>query len=188
MQRFECHPQQFVSQRQEEYFHNQHAQSQQFDSALRDKDEVIQSSKQEQAINKEQCIQELEALQDAERRVQQPSPVFAAASTQPYATQVEKKTLHVVANQDSASSLAESSLLAWDWCEGECARKGHLPSLNPSLSFQQAQEEYQIQHNQEEEQILLVVAHQDLVIVHLHHRRDFLFSKLQKVHQDVEEA
>ena len=96
---FESHSQQFVSHQQEEYAHKQHAQFQKFDSALRDKDAVIQSLKQELANNKEHYIQELEqAIQDAERRAQQPSPVFAdGPSTQPYATPVEKKTLHAVA-------------------------------------------------------------------------------------------
>ena len=96
-QRFESHSQHFVSQQQEEYVHKHHAQFQQFDSALRDRDEVIQSLKQELANSKERYIQELDqALQDAERRAQQPSPVFAAASTHPYATPVEKKTRHAV--------------------------------------------------------------------------------------------
>ena len=45
MQRFEFHSQLFVSQQQEEYAHKQYAQFQQFDGALRDKDEVIQGSK-----------------------------------------------------------------------------------------------------------------------------------------------
>ena len=38
-----------------------------------------------------------QALQDAERRAQQSTPMFAGTSTQPYATPVEKKTLKVVA-------------------------------------------------------------------------------------------
>ena len=59
---------------------------------------MIQSLRQELANNRERHIQELDpALRDAERRAQQPSPVCAAASTQPYATPVEKKTLHAVA-------------------------------------------------------------------------------------------
>ena len=43
-------------------------------------------------------LQELDqALQDAERRAQQSTPVFAGTSTQPYAIPVEKKTLTPVA-------------------------------------------------------------------------------------------
>ena len=96
--RFESHSQQFVSQQHEEYAHKQHAQFQKFDGVIRDKDEVIQSLRQELANNKERHLQELDqALQDAERRAQQSNPIFAAASTQPYATPVEKKTLHAVA-------------------------------------------------------------------------------------------
>ena len=98
MKRFESHSQQFVSQQQEEYAHKQHTQFQQFDGVLRDKDEVIQSLRQELANNRERHLQELDqALQDAERRAQQSTPVFAATPTQPYATPVEKKTLHAVA-------------------------------------------------------------------------------------------
>ena len=71
---------------------------QQFDGVFRDKDEDIQSLKQELANNQERHLQELDqALQDAERRAQQSTPVFAGTSTQPYATPVEKKTLSVVA-------------------------------------------------------------------------------------------
>ena len=58
---------------------------------------MIQSLRRELANNRGRHLQELDqALQDAERRAQQPSPVYAAASTQPYATPVEKKTLHAV--------------------------------------------------------------------------------------------
>ena len=53
MQRFESHSQQFASQQQEEHAHKQHPQFQQFDGVIRDKDEVIQSFKQELANNKE---------------------------------------------------------------------------------------------------------------------------------------
>ena len=101
MKRFESHSQQLVSQQQEGYAHKQHTQFQQFDGVLRDKDEVIQCLRQELANSRERHLQELDqALQDAERRAQaaqQASPVFAATSTQPYATPVEKKTLHAVA-------------------------------------------------------------------------------------------
>ena len=80
-----------------EWTRKHHTQFQQFDGLIRDKDEVIQSSKQELANNQER-LQELDqALQDAERRAQQSSPVFAGTSTQPYATPVEKKTLTAVA-------------------------------------------------------------------------------------------
>ena len=94
-QRFESHSQQFVSQQQEEYAHKQHAPFQQFDGVLRDKDDVIQSLRQELANSRERHLQEPnQALRDAERRAQQTRPVFAAASTQPYAqpyaTPVEK--------------------------------------------------------------------------------------------------
>ena len=93
MKRFESHSQQFVTQQQEEYAHKQHTQFQQFDGVLRDKDEVIQSLRQELANNRERHLQELDqALQDAERRAQQSTPVFAGTSTQPYATSREKDT------------------------------------------------------------------------------------------------
>ena len=49
MKRFEFHSQQFVSQQQEECAHKQHTQFQQFDGVLRNKDEVIQSLRQELA-------------------------------------------------------------------------------------------------------------------------------------------
>ena len=49
----------------EEYAHKQHTQFLQFDSALKDKDTVTQSLRQELANNKENSLQELEqALQD----------------------------------------------------------------------------------------------------------------------------
>ena len=67
MKRYEAHSQHLVSQQQEEYAHKQHAQFQQFDSALKDKDVVIQSLKQELAHNKEHYLRELsQAIQDAE--------------------------------------------------------------------------------------------------------------------------
>ena len=108
MKRFESHSQQFVSEQQEEYAHKQHEQFQQFDSALRDKDAAIQSLKQELTRH----IQELDlAIQDAERRAQQPSPVFAAPSTQPYATPVEKKTLHALADVAQPVSTASTAVM-----------------------------------------------------------------------------
>ena len=60
---------------------------------------MIQPLRQELTNNKEYDLQELEqALRDAERRAQQPSPVLAdGLSTQPYATSVEKKTFQAVA-------------------------------------------------------------------------------------------
>ena len=98
MKRFESQSQQFVTQQQEEWTHKQRTHFQQFDGVIRDKDEVIQSLKQELANNRERHLQELDqALQDAERRAQQSTPVFAGTSTQPYATPVEKKTLNAVA-------------------------------------------------------------------------------------------
>ena len=54
------HSQQFVSHEQEECAHKQHAQFQKFDTALKDKDAVLQSLKQELANNKEHHLQELE--------------------------------------------------------------------------------------------------------------------------------
>ena len=90
----------------------QHTQFQQFDGGIRDKDEVIQSLKQELANNRERHIQELDqALQDAERRAQQSTPcVFAGSSTQPYATPVEKKTLNIVATVAHAAPVPEARM------------------------------------------------------------------------------
>ena len=98
MKRFESQSQQYVNQQHEKWTRKHHTQFQQFDGVIRDKDEVTQSLKQELANNKERHPQELDqALQDAERRAQQSTPVFAGTSTQPYATTVEKKTLSAVA-------------------------------------------------------------------------------------------
>ena len=98
MKRFESRSQQYVTQQHEELTRKNHTQFQQFDSVIKDKDEVIQSLEQELANNQERHLQELDqALQDAERRAQQSTPVFAGISTQPYATPVEKKTLTAVA-------------------------------------------------------------------------------------------
>ena len=98
MKRFESQSQQYVTQQHEEWTRKHHTQLQQFDGVIRDKDEVIQSLKQELANNRERHLQELDqALQDAERRAQQSQPVFAGTSTQPYATPVGKKTLNAVA-------------------------------------------------------------------------------------------
>ena len=96
--RFESQSQQYVTQQHDEWTQKQHAQFQKFDGVIRDKDEVIQSLRQELTNTKEQHLQELDqALQDAERRAQQITPVFAGTSTQPYATPVEKKTLTAIA-------------------------------------------------------------------------------------------
>ena len=98
MKRFESQSQQHVTQQHDEWTHKQLAQFQKFDGVIRDKDEVIQSLRQELANNKEQHPQEVDqALQDAERRAQQTTPVFAGTSTQPYATPMEKTTLTAVA-------------------------------------------------------------------------------------------
>ena len=79
--RFESQSQQHVTQQHEEWTHKQRTQFQQFDGVIRDKDEVIQSLKQELANNQERHLQELDqALQDAERRAQQSTPVFARRS------------------------------------------------------------------------------------------------------------
>ena len=59
MKRFESHSQQFVSQQQEAYAHKQHTQFQKFDGGIRDKDEVIQSLRQELANNQERHLQNL---------------------------------------------------------------------------------------------------------------------------------
>ena len=102
MNRFESKSQQYVTQQHEEWTHKQRTQFQQFDGVIRDKDEVIQSLKQELANNQERHLQELDqALQDAERRARQSTPVFAGTSTQPYATPVEKKTLNAVAHAEA---------------------------------------------------------------------------------------
>ena len=93
MKRFESQSQQYVTQQHDEWTQKQHAQFQTFDGAIRDKDELIQSLRQELTNNKERHLQELDqALQDAQRRAQQATPVFAGTSTQPYATPVDKKT------------------------------------------------------------------------------------------------
>ena len=87
--RFESQSQQYVTQQHEEWTHKQRTQFQQFDRVIRDKDEVIQSLKQDLANNQvlqERHLQELDqALQDAEHRAQQSTPVSAETSTQPYA-------------------------------------------------------------------------------------------------------
>ena len=96
--RFESQSQQYLTQQREEWTHKQRAQFHQFDGVIRDKEKFIQSLKQELANNQKRHLQELDqALQDAERRAQQSTPVFAGTSTQPYATPVEEKTLNAVA-------------------------------------------------------------------------------------------
>ena len=98
MKRFESQSQQYVTQQHDEWTQKQHAQFQKFDGVIRDKDEVIQSLRQELANNREHHLQELDqALQDEQRRAQQATPMFAGASTQPYATPVDKKTHVAVA-------------------------------------------------------------------------------------------
>ena len=184
MQRFESHSQQFVSQQQEEYAHKQHAQFQQFDGVLRDQDEA--------------------------------SPFFAAASTQPYATPVEKKTLRAVAAVAQAVparafhspglSLGASAgnLNIKSRSEGSSTvvapvrrrlrtktppaaaqrvpsmrSKGPPPQPQPQPLVHQGQEEYLVQHTQEEEEggtHLLMVAYP----------QDLLYVKLQEVHQEME--
>ena len=97
MKRFESQSQQYVTQQHDEWTRKHHTQFQQFGDVIRDKDEFIQSLKQELANNRERHLQEVDqAFQDAERRAQQTTPVFAGTSTQPYATPVEKKTLNAV--------------------------------------------------------------------------------------------
>ena len=73
MKRFESQSQQYVTQQHDEWTHKQRTQFQQFDGVIRDKDEAIQSLKQEQEPD--------QALQDAERRAQQSTPVFVFAGT-----------------------------------------------------------------------------------------------------------
>ena len=53
MKRVESQSQQYVTQQHEEWTHKQRTQFQQFDGVIRDKDEVIQPSKQELANNQE---------------------------------------------------------------------------------------------------------------------------------------
>ena len=69
MKHFESQSQQYVTQQHDEWTQKQHAQFQKFDGVIRDKDEVIQSLRQELANNKQRHLQELDqALQDAQRR------------------------------------------------------------------------------------------------------------------------
>ena len=106
VKRFESQSQQYLTQQHEEWTHKRHIQFQQFDGVIRDKDEVTQSLKQELANNREHHLQELDqALQDAERRAQLITPVFAGTSTQPYATPVEKKTLNAMEANGRSTSL-----------------------------------------------------------------------------------
>ena len=96
MKRFESQSQQYVTQQREEWPHKQRTLFQQFDDVIRDKDEVIQSLKQELANNQERHLQELDqALQDAERRAQQSTPIFAGMSTQPCARLMFHSFVHV---------------------------------------------------------------------------------------------
>ena len=98
MKRFESQSQQYVTQQHDEWTQKQHAQFQKFDGVIHDKDEVIQSLRQELANTKERRLQELDqALQDAQRRAQQALPVCEGTSTQPYAAPADKKTHVAVA-------------------------------------------------------------------------------------------
>ena len=60
MKRFESQSQQYVTQQHDEWTQKQHAQVQKFDGAIRAKDEVIQSLRQELANNKGRHLQELD--------------------------------------------------------------------------------------------------------------------------------
>ena len=114
MKRFESQSQQYVTQQHDEWTQKQHDQFQKFDGVIRDKDGVIQSVRQGLANNKEHHLQQLDqALQDAQRRAQQGTPVFAGTSTQPYATLVEKKThiaVAAVAHAEPAPALHSPGL------------------------------------------------------------------------------
>ena len=59
VKRFESQSQQYVTQQRAEWTRKRHTQFQQFDCVVRDKDEVIQSLKQELANNRERHLQEL---------------------------------------------------------------------------------------------------------------------------------
>ena len=58
MKRFESQSQQYVTQQHDEWTQKQHAQFQKFDGAIRDKNELIQSLRQELTNNKERHLQE----------------------------------------------------------------------------------------------------------------------------------
>ena len=97
MRRYEAHSQQFVSQ-QQEYAHKQHAQFQQFDSALKDKDTVNQSLKQELANNKEHHLQELEqawmaSIPSRMRRRLRRRPYLLKATLQDFLLALQRGTL-----------------------------------------------------------------------------------------------
>ena len=97
MKRYEARSQQFVSQQQEECAHKQHAQFQRFDSALRAKDIVIQSLRQELPNNNERYLQE-----NSQSKMQSVEPSNQAQSLRmaslPSCTRHRlKKTLHAVA-------------------------------------------------------------------------------------------
>ena len=178
MKRFESHSQQFLSQQQEEYAHKQHTQFQQFDGALRDKDEAIQALRQELANNMERHLQELDqALQDAERRAQQASPVFAAASTQAYATPVEKETLNAVAAVAQAPLFRSFIPQDPGLVRRRMRSKGPPSQASTPASSSSRLSLRRIQHTQEKEEMqLLEMVNSDLEIVHYPHQ-DFLFNK-----------
>ena len=97
MKRFELQSQQYVTQQHEEWTRKQRGQFQQFDGVIKDKDEVIQSLKQELANNQERHLQELDqAPQDAEEhsKAHRCLQGLLPSLTQPH---VEKKTLTAVA-------------------------------------------------------------------------------------------
>ena len=83
----------------EKYAHKQQTLFHEFDSAIKDKVETVQALKHELAKQKEQTLTELEqARQDVERMANIARPAFADGfSAQPYATPIEKKTIHAVA-------------------------------------------------------------------------------------------
>ena len=180
--------------------------------------------KQELASTKERYLQELDqAPQDAELRAQQPSPVFAAASTQPYATSVEENPLHAVAAVAQAAPVpafhspglslgapagylniksrskgsstmvvpvrrrlrAKTALAAAQRVPNmglgrrRMRSKGPAPQPQPqplAPSGSGGVPDPAQPGPQEEEIRLLVAAYQDLAIVHLHRRQDFLFT------------
>ena len=98
MARLEASSKHTFSRQYEEYAHKQQTLLQEFNGAFKDKDAVVHALAQELANHKEQTLTELEqARQYAERMADISRPVFAdGVSTQPYATPVEKKTLHAI--------------------------------------------------------------------------------------------
>ena len=80
------------SHQHEEYAHKQQALFQEFDGAIKDKDETVHTLQCELASHKEHTLTMLEkARMDAEHVASMSRPVFAdGLSTQPYATPIEK--------------------------------------------------------------------------------------------------